>query len=397
VWCKNDSWIGGYCVEKKVHVCSYCKKLETCLVRPESVKNFIWYSSSEEEDAEESLVPNEIEESLRIIWKNIHWPQMRLPMQHHLASDGAVPGCRVRAIPAANISSALTTLINVIERDCGMGGREGVSFHVREYWRPNRLVSFKTFATPVLFMGRRERKKAPNKTQTNIAKELWQCIHSREETIKLMRPLMAEERSVVVGATTKGIGSPSEILASQGGDFVQRGSMQTLRPDIWLSDEVINYFPKNCLKSRDIKICAKEPGRRRPHFFNSFFVQTMFNEKNINRKLRGRYNYENVKGWSKKVPGKDIFNLKHIFFPINLNNKHWTVSVIFMEAKRIQYYDSMGGKSGRAKLEGLLQYVKDEYRAKNGKEMDDMEWELVSCNMDTPRQGNGELYLSVLG
>ena len=71
--------------------------------------------------------------------------------------------------------------------------------------------------------------------------------------------------------------------------------------------------------------------------------------------------------------------------------------MIFMEAKRIQYYDSMGGKSGRAKLEGLLQYVKDEYRAKNGKEMDDMEWELVSCNMDTPRQGNGELYLSVLG
>jgi hypothetical protein len=27
VWCKNDRWIGGYCVEKKVYVCSYCKKL----------------------------------------------------------------------------------------------------------------------------------------------------------------------------------------------------------------------------------------------------------------------------------------------------------------------------------------------------------------------------------
>jgi len=133
-------------------------------------------------------------------------------------------------------------------------------------------VSFKTLATPVLFMGRRERKKAPNKTQTNIAKELWQCIHSREEAMKLMRPLMAKEQSVVVGATTKGIGSPSEILASQGGDFVQRGSMQTLRPDIWLSDKVINYFLKNCLKSRDINICAKEPGRRWSHFFNSFFV-----------------------------------------------------------------------------------------------------------------------------
>jgi Ulp1 family protease len=99
---------------------------------------------------------------------------------------------------------------------------------------------------------------------------------------------------------------------------VQRKSMQTLRPGIWLNDEVINYFLKNFLKSRNIKICAKEPGRRRSHFFNSFFVQTMFDEKNRNRKLRGRYNYENVKRWSKKVPGKDIFKLKYIFCPINI-------------------------------------------------------------------------------
>jgi sentrin-specific protease 1 len=104
--------------------------------------------------------------------------------------------------------------------------------------------------------------------------------------------------------------------------------------------------------------------------------------------LRGRYNYKNVKGWSKKVPGKDVFNLKYIFFPINLNNKHWTVAVIFMEAKRIQYYDSMG-HTDMAKLERLLEYVKDEYRAKNGKEMDAMEWELVPCKMDTPPQENG--------
>jgi len=40
---------------------------------------------------------------------------------------------------------------------------------------------------------------------------------------------------------------------------------------------------------------------------------------------------------------------------------HWTVAVIFMETKGIQYYDLMG-KTDWAKLEGLLQYVKDEYR-----------------------------------
>ena len=306
-------------------------------------------------------------------------------------------------------SSALTTLIDVMERDDGSSAlttlmidvmeREGVegreSFLVREYCRPNRLVSFKTFATPLLYMGRRERKIAPNKSKIDIAKDkLCQCIRSRVEVMKLMRPLTAEERSVVVGATTMGKGSPLEILASHEGDSVQRRSMQTLRPGIWLNDEVINYFLKNCLKNRDIKKCAKEQGRRRSHFFNSFVVQTMFDEENRSRKLRGRYNYKNVKKWSNKVPGKDIFNLKYIFCPINLDNMHWTVAVIFMEDKRIQYYDSLGATDVK-KLEGLLQYVKDEYRAKNGKEMDAMEWELVSCTRDTPRQRNGELHLSV--
>jgi len=46
---------------------------------------------------------------------------------------------------------------------------------------------------------------------------------------------------------------------------------------------------------------------------------------------------------------------------------HWTVAVIFMETKGIQYYDSKGGKTDWAILEGLLQYVKDEYRVKMGR------------------------------
>ncbi len=208
-----------------------------------------------------------------------------------------------------------------------------------------------------------------------------------ESAMKLMRPLTAEERSVVIEAT-EGVGPPAEILASQDADSVQRGSMQTLRPGQWLNDEVINYFLKNCLARRDEMLCAKEPGRRRSHFFNSFFVQTMFDEKNNDPKLRGKYNYKNVRRWAKKVPGKDIFNLKYILCPINLDNMHWTSAVIFMEEKKIQYYDSMGG-TDRTKLEGMLEYVKDEYRAKNGKEMDVTDWKLVSCTRDTPRQRNG--------
>ncbi len=43
---------------------------------------------------------------------------------------------------------------------------------------------------------------------------------------------------------------------------------------------------------------------------------------------------------------QDIFSLKYIFCPININNSHWTLAVIFMEAKKIQYYDSCGKTDG---------------------------------------------------
>ncbi|KAL3770402.1 hypothetical protein ACHAW5_002319 [Stephanodiscus triporus] len=210
---------------------------------------------------------------------------------------------------------------------------------------------------------------------------------ARDYAMKLMRPFTAEEQTVVDDALKDG--PPEEILAKQGADSVQRSSMQTLCPGQWLNDEVINYFLKICLVRRDKKMCTTDTGRRRSHFFSSFFIQKMFDEKSEDPELRGRYNFDNVKEWSKKVPGGDIFNLKYIVCPINIDdNSHWTSAVIFMEDKRIQYYDSMGGTDW-SKLEGLLKYVKDEYSAKNGKELDVTEWELVSCTSDTPRQKNG--------
>ena len=115
----------------------------------------------------------------------------------------------------------------------------------------------------------------------------------------------------------------------------------------------------------------------------------MRDEKNSNPSLCGRYNYNNVMHWSKNVPGKNIFKLKYILIPINLDNMHWTTAVIYMEEKRIQYYDSMGG-TDEAKLQGLFQYVKDEYKAKNGgQKMDVSGWKLVSCTSDTPHQTDG--------
>jgi sentrin-specific protease 1 len=87
--------------------------------------------------------------------------------------------------------------------------------------------------------------------------------------------------------------------------------------------------------------------------------------------------------------GKDIFNLNKIIFPINQNNQHWTIAVVFMQEHKIQYYDSLGG-SGKHYLHTLLRYLQDEHLDKKRTPMPSPElWNLVPCTEDTPRQLNG--------
>ena len=201
---------------------------------------------------------------------------------------------------------------------------------------------------------------------------------------KLLRPLTKEEQHKVNSAI-HGSGQLNEIVAGHGADSVKRGSIQTLQPNTWLDDEVVNYFLKEFL--------AKQPGRRRCHYFSSFFYQTLFDEKNLNPSLRGKYNYKNVKRWGRKcgVPNGDMFALDLLFIPINIDNMHWVLAVVFMKERVIRYYDSMGD-TDRSKLEGLLQYLKDEHKARKGTELDESEWTLMPCTMDTPRQRDGKCW-----
>ena len=185
-----------------------------------------------------------------------------------------------------------------------------------------------------------------------------------------------------------GNGKPNDILVSHEQDSVQRSSMNRLLPNTWLNDEVVNYFLKVCLAARDAHICETETGRKRSHFFNSFFVQQLFDEKNISPNLRGRYKYKNVANWGKKVPGGDIFNLKYIFIPRNVDNMHWTSACIFVELKMIVYFDSYRNNDPDL-MHGLLQYLMDEWKnTRMNQVMDWDEWKLVACPVDTPSQTN---------
>ncbi len=202
----------------------------------------------------------------------------------------------------------------------------------------------------------------------------------------LMRPLSNDERERVVGVMN-GRKPPHSILAQCDADSVQQQSMWTLQPGQWVNDEVIHYFLR-MLSKRDEELCSKSPGRKRCHFFKSFFVTKLLNEGHAS--LDGQYDYRNVKRWSKQVPGKDIFQLDKVFFPINQGQMHWLCACAFITEKRIEVYDSMGS-SGQKYLNCIFQYLQDDYKDKKGTPMPDVDdWDLVPCRDGTPQQRNGK-------
>jgi len=213
---------------------------------------------------------------------------------------------------------------------------------------------------------------------------------ARLAAASLLRPLTEEEQGIV-NAAMDGNGPPGEVLAKVGTDSVQRQALHSLRPSQWLNDEVIHYF-YGMLQKRDEELCRLNPNRKRSHFFKSFFMTNLLNKGNSDASLDGKYTYDNVKRWSKKVPGKDIFELDKIFFPINEDQVHYMCAVISMTEKKIYMYDSMGS-SGTSYLESLFQYIQDEHQDKKGVPLPDItKWELVGNQPGTPLQQNGTLH-----
>jgi Ulp1 protease family, C-terminal catalytic domain len=222
-----------------------------------------------------------------------------------------------------------------------------------------------------------------------VAKEKEEEAHNLASA--LLRDFTDDEDAIVENSMYGG-GAADEIMQSDGADSVYWKSIWTLRPGQWLNDEVIHYFYV-MLGKRDEELCRIDPNRKRSHFFKSFFITMLLNEGNPEK--HGQYEYRGVKRWSKKVPGKDIFKLDKVFFPINQNGMHWVCAVAFMQEKRIQFYDSMGG-GGHNYLKHIFQYIQDEHFDKKKSPLPDRdEWRLVECTDDTPQQKNGKPSLSM--
>lgn len=140
----------------------------------------------------------------------------------------------------------------------------------------------------------------------------------KEEIRELMRPLTTSEELIVANFIN------SEIFPFP----LKKGDMTALsNPKSRIGIDVIMFYTKNYLTKRDEIMCA-EIGRKGSHFYNTMIMTAYFDKKHVFRERM-----------MTNVPGRDIFKLKYLFFPININNNHWTLIVVYMEEKRISYYD----------------------------------------------------------
>ena len=221
----------------------------------------------------------------------------------------------------------------------------------------------------------------PPPPRHNPALPLWLLPDlAQARLLELQKPL-TPERQQSARAAIHNTGNLHESLSSLGGDNVTGIDFHSLKPGIWLNDIIINFYLKNCLRIRDEERCANT-GNKRSHFFNSFFIQSMFDLKATSERRRGVYNYQNVKNWGSRVPGRDIFNLRYVFCPINLDDVHWTLIVINMEDQTISYYDSKHD-TDNDKLDGVLQYLKDEHLEKKGIPLPEGYWTVNECDRET--------------
>ncbi len=196
----------------------------------------------------------------------------------------------------------------------------------------------------------------------------------REQLIAARKQPIPEGEIQRFQAILSGPGTHEVVIEKFNIDMT-RNKLHCLRRATWLNDEVINFY-MNLLQERNTTRCAATSGKLTSHYFNSFFLSKL-TEGN-------KYTYSNVKRWTKKF---DITQKEKIFIPVNLSNTHWTMMIIFMQQKKICYYDSMSG-SGMRHMRHVLQWIKDDIQDKRKEVIDTNEWKLIDV-ANVPQQCNG--------
>ncbi|XP_077416112.1 sentrin-specific protease 2 [Vanacampus margaritifer] len=193
--------------------------------------------------------------------------------------------------------------------------------------------------------------------------------HADDEIPRLTKEMAAEVCSALAQS------DPNLVLSAAFKLRITQRDLATLQEGGWLNDEVINFYLSLVMEQ-----CSDTASGRRVYSFSTFFFP----------KLRGSPSgqaggHAAVKRWTKAV---DIFQCDLLLVPLHLG-VHWALAVIDLKAKTVKLYDSMGQRHDSI-CSLLLLYLKEEHRAKKGRELDSAKW-TISCMHCTeiPQQKNG--------
>lgn len=148
----------------------------------------------------------------------------------------------------------------------------------------------------------------------------------------------------------------------------------------WLNDEVINFY-------RELLLQREKASPQKIYIHNVFFITKL-------SKVNRGYNYKNVINWLKRK-NVDLFSLRLLLIPMNVNWYHWTLAAIDVPNGTITYYDSMGGSEDEATkiaamLEDLKRYVADEHLEHKKKPLpEEYKIRIVNTGQIIPQQTNG--------
>ncbi|XP_041669206.1 sentrin-specific protease 2 isoform X2 [Cheilinus undulatus] len=193
--------------------------------------------------------------------------------------------------------------------------------------------------------------------------------HADEDIPRLTKEMAAEVSRALAQS------DPNLVLSAAFKLRITQRDLATLQEGSWLNDEVINFY-----LSLVMERCAGEAAGLKVYTFSTFFFP----------KLRGGRGgqaggHSAVKRWTKAV---DLFLYDLILVPLHLG-VHWALAVIDFKSKTVKSYDSMGQRHDDI-CSLLLLYLKEEHKAKKGRELDSTKWTFSSLRAnEIPQQRNG--------
>ncbi|KAM9842019.1 sentrin-specific protease 2 isoform 1-T1 [Aulostomus maculatus] len=193
--------------------------------------------------------------------------------------------------------------------------------------------------------------------------------HSDEDIPRLTREMAAEVSSALAQS------DPNLVLSAAFKLRITQRDLATLQEGGWLNDEVMNFYLSLVMEQ-----FSDQAAGLKVYSFSTFFYP----------KLRGggggqAGGHAAVKRWTKAV---DLFLCDLILVPLHLGI-HWAMAVIDFKSKTVKSYDSMGQRHDDI-CSLLLLYLKEEHKAKKGRDFDSARWTVGSMRApEIPQQKNG--------